>query len=188
MSIRIAAIEVSHWHSLHDSAYLRHLAGMREYELVGLQDPSAEIAARRAAALGNPPIFTDYGTMLAEVKPDFVIALGRHGAMAAIAHDLVDLGYPFLMEKPMGVNADEVRSVADKAAARNAFVAVPLGQRYQPFVVRARVARLLPPESAELRALSRVGRAVDARSRRRGRRMFAEPRAARTGSLLDADR
>jgi len=51
---------------------------------------------------------------------------------------VLDQSYPFLMEKPMGVDAEEVRRVADRAAAKNAFVAVPLGQRYQPFVARAR--------------------------------------------------
>jgi len=138
MRTRIAAIEVSHWHSLYDSAYLRHLADMPDMELVGLQDPSAEIATKRAAALGNPPVFTDYRDMLDRTRPDFVIALGRHRRMATIAHHLLDEGYPFLMEKPMGVSAAEVRSVAEKAAATNAFVAVPLGQRYHPVVVRAR--------------------------------------------------
>ncbi len=138
MPIRIAAIEVSHWHSLYDSAYLRHAIGMPDVELVGLQDPSADIAARRAAALGNPPVFTDYREMLARTRPDFVIALGRHSRMAEIAHYLLDHRYPFLMEKPMGVNAGEVRGIAEKAAATKSFVAVPLGQRYQPFVTRAR--------------------------------------------------
>ena len=38
----------------------------------------------------------------------------------------------------MGVNAQEVRSVADKAAAKGAFAAVPLFQRLQPFVTHAR--------------------------------------------------
>jgi predicted dehydrogenase len=136
--MRIAAIEVSHWHCLYDSAYLRHLGNIADVELVGIQDPSAEIVARRAAALGNPPVFTDYREMLAKTRPDFVIALGRPRHMAGIALDLLESGYPFLMEKPMGVNAAEVRRVADKAAATNAFVAVPLGQRYQPFVTRAR--------------------------------------------------
>ena len=136
--MRIAAIGVSHWHSLYDSAYLRHLAGMPDVELVGLQDENAEIAAARAAALGNPPTFTDYPKMLAELRPDFVVALGRHSTMARIAHHLLDHGYPFLMEKPMGVNAAEVRGIAEKAKAKNAFVAVPLGQRYLPFVRRAR--------------------------------------------------
>ncbi len=138
MPIRIAAIEVSHWHSLYDSAYLRHAFAMPDVELVGLQDPNADIAARRAAALGDPPVYTDYREMLAQTRPDFVIALGRHSHMAEIAHHLLDHGYPFLMEKPMGVNAGEVRGIAEKAAATNSFVAVPLGQRYQPFVARAR--------------------------------------------------
>jgi predicted dehydrogenase len=129
---------VSHWHSLYDSAYLRHLAGFPGFEIVGLQDQSAEIAAKRAAVLGQPPVFTDYRRMLAETRPDFVIALGRPSDMAETAHYLLDHGYPFLMEKPMGVNALQVQGIADKAAAKSAFVAVPLGQRYQPFVTRAR--------------------------------------------------
>jgi predicted dehydrogenase len=138
MPIRIAAIEVSHWHALYDSAYLRHLASMPDVQLVGLQDPNVAIAAQRAAALGHPPIFTDYRQMLAETRPDFVVALGRHSMMAEIAHYLLDHGYPFVMEKPMGLNAAQVRSVADKATATNGFAAVPLSQRYQPFVARAR--------------------------------------------------
>jgi predicted dehydrogenase len=76
--------------------------------------------------------------MLDETKPDFVMALGRHRQMARIAHDLLDRGYPFLMEKPMGVSADEVQSIADKAARLRAYAAVPLSQRYQPFAIRAR--------------------------------------------------
>jgi len=136
--MRVAAIGVSHWHSLYDSAYLVHLAGIPDTELVAIQDESASVTAKRAAALGNPAVYTDYQKMLAETRPDFVIALGRPSRMAETAHHLLDQGYPFLMEKPMGVDADEVRRVADKAAARNVFVAVPLGQRYQPFTTRAR--------------------------------------------------
>jgi predicted dehydrogenase len=136
--MRIAAIGVSHWHSLYDSAYLRHLDSIPDARLVALQDSSAAIAAKRAAALGNPAVFTDYRKMLAETRPDFVIALGPPSRMAETAHHLLDQGYPFLMEKPMGVDADEVRRVAEKAAAAKAFVAVPLGQRYQPFATRAR--------------------------------------------------
>jgi predicted dehydrogenase len=135
---RVAAIEVSHWHSLHDAAYLRVLAQMDDVELVGLHDPSAAVAAERAAALGGPPVFTDYRAMLDRTRPDFVIALGQHSRMAETAHALLDRGVPFLMEKPMGVSAAEVQGVADKAAAKQAFVAVPLSQRYLPFTARAR--------------------------------------------------
>jgi predicted dehydrogenase len=138
MTIRVAAIEVSHWHALFDAAYLRHLVAMPDVKLVAVQDSDPALAAKRAAAVGNPPTFTDHNKMLAAVRPDFVVALGRHRQMAAIAHDLLDQGYPFLMEKPMGINAAEVEAVAAKAAQRNAFVAVPLAQRYGPFAQRGR--------------------------------------------------
>jgi predicted dehydrogenase len=138
MPIRIAAIEVGHWHSLFDAAYLKTLAKLPDVQLVGVQDPDPAMVAQRAAQLGGPSVFTDYREMLAKTKPDFVVALGRHSVMAGIAHFLLDEGYPFLMEKPMGVNAREVRGIADKAAAKKAFAAVPLFQRYHPFVSHAR--------------------------------------------------
>ncbi len=138
MTIRVAAIEVSHWHALHDAAYLRHLVAMPDVELVAIQDSDAGLVAKRAAEVGNPQTFTDYQKMLAATRPDFVLALGRHRQMAAIANDLIDGGYPFLMEKPMGISAAEVEAVAKKAASHNAFVAVPLAQRYGVFAKTAR--------------------------------------------------
>jgi predicted dehydrogenase len=138
MSIRVAAIEVSHWHALHDAAYLRHLVAMPDVELVAIQDSDPHIVAKRSAEVGSPPTFTDYRKMLATTRPDFVLALGRHRQMAAIAHDLLDEGYPFLMEKPMGINAAEVDALAAKATRLNAFVAVPLAQRYGRFAKHAR--------------------------------------------------
>jgi predicted dehydrogenase len=138
MTIRIAAIEVGHWHAVHDAAYLRHLTAMPDVALVGVQDTDAALARKRAAEAGNPPTFTDYHQMLTETRPDFVLGLGRHRQMAKIAHDLLDRGLPFMMEKPMGVSAADVQSIAEKAARVKGYAAVPLFQRYQPFAVRAR--------------------------------------------------
>ena len=111
MTIRIAAIEVGHWHALHDAAYLRHLVAMPDVELVAVQDTDAGLVARRAAEVGNPATFTDYRQMLTSVRPDFVLALGRHCQMAGIAHHLLEEGYPFLMEKPMGQAAGMAASL-----------------------------------------------------------------------------
>ena len=135
---RIAAIGVSHWHSLHDAAYLRLLVEMPDVELIALHDANAAVAGERAAVLGGLPVFTDYRVMLERTRPDFVVALGEHNRMAETAHFLLDHGYPFMMEKPMGVSAAEVQGIAEKAALKQAFAAVPLSQRYQPFVGRAR--------------------------------------------------
>lgn len=136
--MRVAAIEVSHWHSLWDAAYLRILHAMPDVQLVGLHDPDAAVAARRAAEVGKPPVFTDYREMVTRTAPDFVVALGQHHRMAETAHYLLDQGIAFMMEKPMGVDARQVAGLAEKAAAKKAFVAVPLPQRNSPFTLRAR--------------------------------------------------
>lgn len=138
MTIRIAGIGMSHWHSLWDAAYLRHLFNMPEVKLVGIQDPDQRVAEHRSSEVGNPPVFTDYREMLKEVKPDFVLALGRHDTMGEIAHYLIDEGYPFVMEKPMGFNAEETKSVAEKAAEKDHFLGAPLSQRYIPFTLMAK--------------------------------------------------
>jgi predicted dehydrogenase len=96
------------------------------------------VSSRDERPRWEPATFTDYRKMLAATRPDFVVALGRHRQMAGIANDLLDQGYPFLMEKPMGIKAPEVEAVAVKAARLGAFVAVPLAQRYGPFAKRAR--------------------------------------------------
>lgn len=134
MTIRIAATEVSHWHALEDAAYLRHLHKMDDVEIVALQDPDTVLAEKKGAEVGSPTIYGDHRTMLQETKPDFVLALGRHSAMAEIAHYLLDNDFPFLMEKPLGINANEVLGVAEKAEQKGAFAAVPLFQRYAPYV------------------------------------------------------
>lgn len=138
MNIRIAAIGVGHWHSLYDAAYLKTLAGMPDVELVGLQDRDATLAAERAGQLGHPPVFVSYHDMLDRLRPDFVIVLGRHDEMARTALDVMDAGYPLLIEKPAGIDAGEVEAVAARAREKQAFAAVPLFQRYHPFVACAR--------------------------------------------------
>lgn len=139
MTIHVAAIGVTHWHSLYDAAYLRLMADMDDVQIVGIQDDSSEIAAHRAAELGgNIPVFTDYKEMVSATNPDFVLALGRHDAMADTAHYLLDSRIPFLMEKPMSYHTRQLRGVVEKAEATQGFAAVPLYMRYLPFVQTAK--------------------------------------------------
>lgn len=138
MAIRVAVTEVSHWHALENTSYLSHLQAFPDTEIVAIQDPDVALAAEKGAEVGAPPVYADYKDMLAATKPDFVIVLGRHSVMAEIAHHLLDEGYPFLIEKPAGLNADEVHGLAEKVEATGGFAAVPLFHRYAPFVDHAR--------------------------------------------------
>ncbi len=139
MSTRVAAIGVCHWHSLYDAAYLRHLAAMDDIQIAGIHDDDPQIASHRAKEIGGGiPTYTDYRKLVEEVKPDFVLGLGRHDTMAETAHYLLDSRIPFIMEKPMSYNARQLGGLVQKAEAIGGFAAVPLSNRYQPVIQEAR--------------------------------------------------
>jgi predicted dehydrogenase len=139
MATRLAAIGVNHWHSLYDVQYLRELSKMDDMQIVALQDVDPAIVEHRVKELGgNIASFTDYRQMLSEVKPDYVLALGRHDKMAEVALHLLESRIPFTMEKPMSYNARQLRGVLEKAEAANGFASVPLNFRYQPFIAKAK--------------------------------------------------
>lgn len=139
MTIRVAAIGVSHWHSLYDSAYLKQLSAMPDVEIVGMQDDMKHLALHRASVVGiAAPIFTDYRRMLDEVKPSFVLALGRHDNMAETAGHLLDRQIPFIMEKPMSFNSKQLATVVEKARLTSGFAAVPLSMRTSPFFIHVK--------------------------------------------------
>ena len=100
---RVAAIDVSHWHSAYDASYLRVLRDLG-CDIIGVSDRSERIASDRAQRFGSRP-FTDYRRMIEATKPEFVIALGRHCDMPDTFRFLVGAGVPFVMEKPWGTDA-----------------------------------------------------------------------------------
>ena len=101
---RVAAIGVSHWHSIYDASYLPILRDLG-CDIVGVSDRSERIATERAARFGSRP-FADYRQMIETTRPEFVIALGRHCEMPEIFRFLVGAGVPFVMEKPWGTDPD----------------------------------------------------------------------------------
>lgn len=184
MSTRVAAIGVCHWHSLYDAAYLRHLARMDDVQIVGLHDEDPVIVGHRAQELGgNLATFTDYRQMLAEVRPDFVLALGRHDTMAETAHFLLDSRMPFIMEKPMSYNARQLRQVVEKAAATKGFAAVPLGNRYQPFILKAKQFIEAGTYGPMTHFYSRLNRPTSARYPAWGAAWMLDPKIANGGCL-----
>ena len=134
---RIAVIDVNHWHSTYDAAYLNILRALDDVQLVGVSDTDVAIANDRAQRY-ETTAFTNYQEMLETTKPDFVIALGRHIDMPTTARYLIEAGVPFLMEKPMGTTPSAVAELADLAEEKNAWVAVPFPNRQSPWAQKAR--------------------------------------------------
>jgi predicted dehydrogenase len=122
-------IEVGHWHA---GMHLRSFQLAAGVEIVGVSDHEPGLAEAFARQSGGRP-FQRYQDMLEATTPDFVIAMGRHVDMPAIARYVLETGIPFAMEKPIGVSASDIAPLVELAEERNAFVAVPLVNRYSAF-------------------------------------------------------
>ncbi len=125
--LRVAVAGASHWHLPRHAAHLRE-AGVT---FCGVADRDPAVAARWARELGCPAL-PDTAAIVETARPDLVLALGRVSDMAAQAAVLLEAGLPLLAEKPLGRSAAEVEPLATLAAARGAWVAVALVQRYDP--------------------------------------------------------
>jgi predicted dehydrogenase len=130
---RVAVIDVSHWHSTYDAAYLRILRDLG-CDIVGVSDRAERIARERAERFGSTP-FTDYRRMIETTSPEFVIALGRHCDMPDTFRFLIEAGIPFVMEKPWGIDPGTVAALAHLAAEKGAWVSVSFMVRYSFWAV-----------------------------------------------------
>lgn len=120
--MKVAIIEASHWHV---PLYLNALEAEDGVSVIAVSDRERargpELANRFGATCHN-----DWRVLLDEEQPDFVFAFGRHADMPDIAHALFDCGIPFAIEKPAGLNADQVSALAERARSQRHFVSVPL--------------------------------------------------------------
>jgi hypothetical protein len=149
MTIRVAAIEVSHWHALNDAAYFRPLVAMPDVELVAIQDSDARSRGETSGRGGEPADL--HGLPKESSDPPRLRRCARAGLSdGRDCQRPARPGLSLLDGETDGINAPEVEAVAVKAARLGAFFAVPLAQCYGPFAKRAR----------ELLAAGRFGAAV----------------------------
>jgi predicted dehydrogenase len=135
-SLRVALIGVGHYHSTWYPAYLSILQ-RQNVSIVGIHDLSQSLAQDRAQRFGGAA-YTDYRQMLEDTEPDFVVALGRHADMPPVFRYLVDLGVPFLMEKPWATDEPTLKELVVLAESRAAWVAAPFPMRYSYWAETAR--------------------------------------------------
>jgi predicted dehydrogenase len=100
--------------------------------VVAVTSRTTERGEAFARAHGVDRTFTDAGAMAADPGVDVVYVATPHrqhhaGAMAAIT-----AGTPVLIEKPIGLDAAEARSIADAARRHGVFAAEAMWTRYQP--------------------------------------------------------
>jgi predicted dehydrogenase len=121
-------LEVSHWHAPLYFDALEAAGGT----VVAVSDRNLERAGQIGARFGARP-YEDWRVLLEKERADFAVAFGRHREMLSIGEALVERATPFVLEKPCGLTAAEVRRLRDRVHARGLFAAVPLVQSLGPF-------------------------------------------------------
>ena len=132
--MKLAFIGSSHWHL---PLYLEPALEVPGAQVVGVSDPDPGFVADLSEKLGCAGD-VDFRALCRKTKPDFVFALGRHCDMAEQARFLIGEGIPFALEKPCGLNGQDVAALADLEARSGSFSSVPLVFRNGDFAARLR--------------------------------------------------
>lgn len=118
--LKIAILESSHWHA---PLYFSGLA-RDDVEVVGVSD-AGNFNGSKAAERFGAKFYSSYEDLLDSEKVDLAFAFGSHGQMPQIGETLIKRGIPFSLEKPCGVNANDVERLRDLASEHSVYVAVP---------------------------------------------------------------
>lgn len=103
--------------------------GLPENSVVSINDDNIGIAKRYARKY-NYPIYQDCRQMIMETKFNFVFILAPHYRMKNTAEYLLRLDIPFPMEKPAGMNVDEVEPLCEFYEKKNGSYPVPFVWHY----------------------------------------------------------
>ncbi|MER9681615.1 Gfo/Idh/MocA family oxidoreductase [Mesorhizobium sp. M0184] len=118
----------SHWHAE------MHLDAARFYgaEIVGIwdEDPGQ---AQAFAAHHDLPFIEDFKEILSS-PPDVILLMGHPSMVPARARAIIAAGIPLILEKPAASHTRELMALRDLARQYQAFVAVPLPNRFGPAV------------------------------------------------------
>ncbi len=131
--IKVALIGAGGWGRQH----ARIFAARPDVELCAIVGRTPEKTRARAAEFGTRA-YTDIGEMLEREQPDLVsLCLPNQGHFEATLQ-VIEAGYPLLVEKPLVFDLDEADRLLAAATERDLFFAITFNHRYARPVQMAR--------------------------------------------------
>ena len=143
MTVRIACIGAGFIGARH----LGNLATIGGVRIAGIADVTPERAEEQAASHGGRP-YHDWRAMLEAERPDAVYLCLPPFAHGEPEQALIDLGIPFFVEKPLGLDADLPEQLAQQIEGLGLLTSAGYHWRYIDTVERSR--RLLASRPARL--------------------------------------
>lgn len=133
--LRVAVVGAGGWGYQH----ARIFASRPDTQLCAIVGRTPERTQGRADAFSTTA-YTDIDTMLARERPDLVSVCLPNLEHFAPTLQLIEAGYPLLVEKPLVFDLHEADTLLAEAAQRNLFFAINFNHRYAKPVQLARTA------------------------------------------------
>jgi predicted dehydrogenase len=178
VGMKIAVFDVSHWH------FPLYIPALKDpgIEVIGISD-SAAFAGTHFSELLNRRLYGSNDELMSR-DFDFALVFSRHSDMAELAERLIAKGKPFLIEKPCGINLEEVRRIRKLAEKHGVFVSVPFIQRVSDLADRLSPVAGFTPEGFQHLSFRFIVGPV-ARYERNGCGWMLEKTHAGGGSMLN---
>jgi predicted dehydrogenase len=122
----------SHWHA---GMHL-HAARAAGAEIIGVWDED-ERHAKVFARSNSLPSIDRFDDVLA-AGADVVLLMGHPRTVPARARRIIEAGIPLILEKPAASSTETLAELLELTRQRNAFVGVPLPNRFGPAVIAFR--------------------------------------------------
>lgn len=110
-----------------------------DVNVVGLAEPSEEVASQARAATGLP-VVSSHAELLESLDPDAVIVATPDFAHREVAVDVAEAGKHLLIEKPVATNLDDAQAIAAAVHRSGVRCLVGFENRWNPHVVQAKAA------------------------------------------------
>lgn len=123
--LRVAVVGAGDWGFQH----ARIFTSRPDTQLCAIVGRTPERTQRRADAFGTTA-YTDIDTMLGRERPDLVTVCLPNLEHFAPTLQLIQAGYPLLVEKPLVFDLGEADTLLAEAAQRNLFFAINFNHRY----------------------------------------------------------
>lgn len=121
-----------------NAAHYPSLAAMEDVEIAAACDLDEERLTTAANRYGIPGRYTDYKTMLAQVKPDAVYVIMEVHLLFDIVYTALTSGFNVFIEKPPFLTRVQAETMARTAEKHDCLTMVGFERRFVPLIVEAR--------------------------------------------------
>ncbi len=120
----------------HGPSLLKYKNEYKDVLLAACCDLSKEKAIKYKEEFGFDSYYTDYNLMLSEIKPDVVCLISPVQLTCYLATEIIKLGYNIILEKPPGLNKDDITKMIKQAELSKVSVRTAFNRRYTPLVLK----------------------------------------------------